>query len=239
MNNAYAVWSESKQRANMDVLSSDIEQAISWFKKQFGTEPKLMLLHKKCQYLADSIPETIKVEYHHALAHEIFLSAAEKVGIDKSELKNAGSYFFCQSCLVDNPLDDQSFDERYCQQCCEFLLDEAAQLSQSKKPAWIPRRNQKIDAEKSILIADDAVLNMSTRNDDKIQSGHISPIGPLQRSVGKRGPKFHDDLPIGRIHELAAQSQGAKAIASELKGMGIIVSYKTIQRILDGQRMMI
>ena len=66
-----------------------------------------------------------------------------------------------------------------------------------------------------------------------------NPGEQQQKPVIKRGPK-HRDLPDELIAKLAGQGMRAKAIASELKREhGIIVSYKTIQRMLEGQRVMV
>ena len=45
---------------------------------------------------------------------------------------------FCHACLTGKPSPEQSPDTRYCQQCFEFLLKEAALLD-GRKPSWIPR----------------------------------------------------------------------------------------------------
>jgi len=79
---------------------------------------------------------------------------------------------------------------------------------------------------------------MSTINGDKIPSVHNSPAAWPTKPSGKRGPK-HRDLPENLIKRLADQGKGPKAIANVLKSEGIAVSYKTIQRILKGQRVMV
>ena len=56
------------------------------------------------------------------------------------------------------------------------------------------------------------------------------------RTRGKRGPK-HRRLPADLIRQLAAEGMGSKAIAARLKAEpGVKVSYKTIQRIISGER---
>ena len=153
----------------------------------------------------------------------------------RPDLEKAGTHFFCESCLGHKPLDDRSPDGRYCQWCYDFLIDEAEQLPPKKRPAWIP----KIEGRKTIPVPHDVVLIMSTTNDQNIYSGHNSPAAPPIKPCGKRGPK-HRDLPEDLIKELAAQGKGAKAIAGELKKENdITVSYKTVERILKGQRVMI
>jgi hypothetical protein len=148
------------------------------------------------------------------------------------ELKATGTYFFCHSCLVHRPLDDRSPDERYCQLCCDFLLDEAALLDPKKRGQWVP----KISDKNRHHIPQDEVVIMSTINSDEIPSGHNSPAARPEKQISKRGPKFRDDIPTDFVNELASQGKGPKAIAGILKGKGIAVSYKTIQRTLSGQR---
>ena len=190
------------------------------------------------------MPDGLEVEYHRALAHEILLAAAEKVEVEgggqfdikrDNALIAAGTHFWCHTHMMAIPADGRSLDPRYCQNCCDFLLGEASLLPIKMRPAWIP----KIRDKKVLPISGDGMRIMSTINDNKIPSGHISPAAPPQRHIGKRGPKFRDDIPVDRVHELAAQGKGPKAIAGELKGEGVTVSYKTIQRILDGQRVMV
>jgi len=157
----------------------------------------------------------------------------------RPELKAAGTHFFCLGCLVHRPIDDRSADPRYCQSCFDFLLEEASLLPPTKRPAWIPKGQKKGD-KKTIPIPRDTVLIMSTINDDKIRSGHNSPAARPPMPIGKRGPKFRDDIPVDIVNELAAQGMGAWAIAAELKKeRGITVSYKTVQRILAGQRVLV
>ena len=46
--------------------------------------------------------------------------------------------FFCEACLISKPIDDMSYDPRYCLGCYEFLLKEAKLLRPGKKPSWVP-----------------------------------------------------------------------------------------------------
>jgi hypothetical protein len=73
------------------------------------------------------------------------------------------------------------------------------------------------------------------RNDRKSEVDIIkSPVAA--RASGKRGPK-HKVLPCELIKQWASEDMGSKAIASKLKKeLGIKASYKTIQRVLSGER---
>ena len=70
------------------------------------------------------------------------------------------------------------------------------------------------------------------------QKSEVDIIHPVHatRTSPKRGPKFRD-LPVGLITQWAANGMGSKAITAKLKAeQGIEVSYKTIQRLLSGER---
>jgi len=51
-------------------------------------------------------------------------------------------YFFCEACLEDKPLDDISWDPRYCQWCFDFLTEEATLVTSFITPKWVPRINK-------------------------------------------------------------------------------------------------
>jgi len=151
---------------------------------------------------------------------------------DKATIDSGG--FFCKTCLVGKPASEQSPDERYCQGCYEVLLKEAEMLSPGKRPAWIPHKGE-IGHQKSIQVSEDMVLIMSTLNGRKIEVDIIQPsVAKVTR--GKRGPK-HKALPHELIKQWADEGMGSKAIATKLRTeQGITVSYKTIQRVLSGER---
>jgi len=151
------------------------------------------------------------------------------------ELEKVSTHFFCEACLVDKPLDDRSADPRYCQGCCDFLLKEASLFPAKIRPAWMP----KIGDKKVLPIPQDAVLIMHTTKDENIYSVHNSPAAPPPKPSGKRGPK-HRDLPEDLIKQWAGEGTGSKAISARLKReQDITIHYSTIQRILNGQRVMI
>ncbi len=144
--------------------------------------------------------------------------------------------FFCHACLVGSPTTEASPDPRYCQGCFKFLLKGAEILSSGKRPAWIPKATKVEKAqEKPIPVSQVGVVNMSTSNDKKT----IVDIFPPLIAIGAitiRGPKQRL-LPEYLIRQLAADGMGSKAIAPKLKvDYGIAVSYKTIQRVLSGER---
>lgn len=149
--------------------------------------------------------------------------------------------FFCEACLVGKSIIEQSPDSRYCRGCHGFLLKEAEILPDNKHPKWVPKAQSKKDSigkighQKPIQVSGDMVLNMSTLNGKKSEVDIIPPL-VATRTVLRRGPK-HRQLPEDLIRQLAGEGMGSKAIATRLKiEYGRKISYKTIQRVLSGER---
>lgn len=167
-----------------------------------------------------------------------------------AEVITAGG-FFCQACLVGKPAEERSVDSRYCQGCHEFLKEETEKV--------VPRTNcleivgGKDIIQKSLEKAQGGtfkgdIINkrgvvgvkvgsgiMSTVERVKTETDAISSSPPSVEGV-KRGPKQRR-LPEGLIKQLARRDMGSKSIAAKLKrDKGITVSYKTIQRVLSGER---
>jgi hypothetical protein len=148
------------------------------------------------------------------------------------EIEKAGG-FWCHTCLVSHPATEQSPDPRYCQGCYEFLLREAEMLSPGKYPKWIPKPQKALKKQYQVSQHGDGI--MSTVEGKKIEVDIINPPDAIRTST-KRGPK-HRQLPEDLIRQLASEGMGSKVIAARLEARrGIIVSYKTIQRILSGER---
>lgn len=58
------------------------------------------------------------------------------------ELKAAGTHFFCQGCLSHIDYKMQSKDPRYCEDCSNFLTEEAHKIGSRGalySPTWVPR----------------------------------------------------------------------------------------------------
>ena len=148
------------------------------------------------------------------------------------EMIEAGG-FFCEACLVDKPLDDRSPDPRYCLGCYEFLQGEAGLLTRGKHPAWLPKPSGAKIAQKNLYqgVRYSAGI-MSPIKDQKNKVDIITPVAQ-KVTLEKRGRK-HRDLPEDLIRELASKGMGSKAISTRLKAEGVKVSYKTIQRRLQG-----
>ena len=96
---------------------------------------------------------------------------------------------------------------------------------------WKPKKAHK----KAVQVAGDMRRIMSPLESKKIEVDIIHPPGAT-RTSGKRGPK-HRSLPEDLIRHLAGEGMGSKAIAARLKAEHRVkVSYRTIQRILSGER---
>jgi hypothetical protein len=151
------------------------------------------------------------------------------------EIEKAGG-FWCHACLTGKSASEASPDSRYCQGCYAFLLKEAEMLPASKRPAWIPKPQKPEKAgEKQYQVSRVGDEIMSTLESKKFEVDIIHPPGAT-RAVVKRGPK-HRQLPEDLIRQLANEGMGSKVIAARLKAEhDIIVSYKTIQRVLSGER---
>lgn len=167
-----------------------------------------------------------------------------------AEIIAAGG-FFCQACLVGKPRAERSLDLRYCQGCYEFLKEEMERID--SKTNCLELVEGKDIVQKSPEKALDGTLRgdiikrgvvvgvsvgggiMSTLKGKKTGVDTISPPVPSVKAA-KRGPK-HRQLPEGLIKQLAKKDMGSKAIAAKLKrDKGITVSYKTVQRVLSGER---
>ena len=138
--------------------------------------------------------------------------------------------FFCEACLRDLPLSERSNrDVRYCNFCQPIIEEEYLMLAERKgRPLYNFYRP--ITLENLSPISEQGGQNMSTLENTKITVDIIRP------RIGKRGPKKMK-LPDDEIKQLHKDGMGAKAIATHLKREhGIEVSYKTIQRLLSGER---
>ena len=152
---------------------------------------------------------------------------------DKEMVENGG--FFCHACLIGKLSLEQSPDPRYCQGCYEFLLKEAEMLPASKRLAWIPKPQKPEKADKSQYQVSQGAGIMSTLAGEKSGVDTIPP-SDTTNTRGKRGPKYRT-LPVDLIIQFAGEGMGSKTIAARLRSeRGIEVSYKTIQRVLSGER---
>ena len=133
--------------------------------------------------------------------------------------------FFCSACLMDKLLVDRSADPRYCQRCYEFLVEEGKLLQVTRpgaKPGWLP------EAPRSPQVLSAALPAVGHNCAPTVS---MVPGKPLIMSTSKRGPKYRV-LPEDLIVKLAAEGKSPKGIAAILCDRGIMVSSRTIKRML-------
>lgn len=139
---------------------------------------------------------------------------------------------FCEACLAGKAKSDMSEkDIRYCVGCQQSI--ELGYELEAEKSKHTKRYKPNIPIEKVApveLPIGEEKTKMSTVNSDNARVDNFRARG---RSTSyKKRP-----LPDDEIKQLNQQGMGAKAITGKLKReKGIIVSYKTIQRILSGER---
>lgn len=140
-----------------------------------------------------------------------------------------GGGIFCVACLVGRSSAEQSPDPRYCKGCYGFLLEEAALLTGTTRPRWIPRRQE--SGKNLIPVSGDGYTNMAHSKATENRVRHNYTVGQ------KRGPK-PKELPEQRIEKLYQEGKGmgAERISKLLKVEGIDVSSRTVLRLLRGER---
>lgn len=158
------------------------------------------------------------------------------------EIEQAGG-FFCEACLIGKPINEQSPDPRYCQDCYTLLLNEARMDTNRRSADWKPKKlskkptpqAEKVD-EKSAYVSQGIRTIMSPMEGKKNEVDIIEARDGI-RTRARRGRK-PQDLPQEWIMRLADEGMGSKAITSRLKEeYGIIVSYKTVQRVIKKARL--
>ncbi len=133
---------------------------------------------------------------------------------------------FCQGCLVGKTETEMSQENtRYCLECQPSIEKEYSLLSRQKRRQIEPSNVAHIENG-----TDKPKTKMSTLNSPSAEVDNFRPTG--RPKTYKKRP-----LPDGKIKQLHKGGMGPKAIATQLKRQqGIDVSYKTIQRVLSGER---
>ncbi len=142
--------------------------------------------------------------------------------------------YFCRGCLEGKTKEQISRrDTRYCVTCQPLVEREYTQLRQRYIP--IPYNHQN-PLEDALYNADNEIpageqnTKMSMLNSETASLDNFKPRG-RPKTYKKR------QLPEREIKKLYDGGMGAWAIATKLKKEeGIEVSYKTIQRVLSGER---
>lgn len=139
--------------------------------------------------------------------------------------------YFCQACAVGKEQMSQR-DIRYCLECQPIVEEGYASLGQHKR--YLKQLyNQKLDSPNNgdrENYTNKEKTKLSTLEQGKITVDNFRPRG-RPKTYKKRS------LPGDKIKQLHKEGMGAKAIATQLKReQGMVVSYKTIQRVLSGER---
>ena len=155
---------------------------------------------------------------------------------DNGTLMRDDGKFRCQACLECKHLSELSLkDARYCDFCQPIIEYEYSLLStgsHSKRYKPMPLKSKSTSTEVPPIYkpTGEEKMKMSTPDEKPVTVDNFKPRG-RPKHYKKR------ELPIDLIKQLYTQDIGSKAIATRLKvGHGTKVSYKTIQRILSGER---
>jgi hypothetical protein len=142
---------------------------------------------------------------------------------------------FCLGCLVGKKQSEMSQkDARYCLECQPIIQYEYSLLAD--KGSW--KRYKPTNPTGNLGAYEPLDLGMGMHKENVIKStSNENPVrvDKIQATTPKRGRKKRE-LPEELIKQLQGKDMGSKAIATKLKERGIDVSYKTIQRVLAGER---
>jgi hypothetical protein len=96
-------------------------------------------------------------------------------------------------------------------------------------------KRNKISAHQGLDPVETQPENLSQRKGLKTPNSNRDKLTPPEAQKNKPGPK---PLPLSEdlINQLASQGLGSRVIAKKLTEHGINTSYKTVQRVLSGQR---
>ena len=133
---------------------------------------------------------------------------------------------------------DRSLDERYCQGCLDFLMEEvrmAKEVGRAKKDWWpittqendtAPEKCAKTPKEKRTPKTLPTTVFAQPDNEN-IKPGAISSGRPAKI------------LPVEKIQNLFAQGGSVTEILRQLEIEGITVSRRTVYNVLAGQKVMV
>lgn len=127
--------------------------------------------------------------------------------------------FYCHACLEDKTIGEQSPDSRYCQGCCEFLLQEARLIEGKRHPAWIP---------KVYKAAPPSTPEPSQKRVEQVRDCDKIGEGNHDRVRGRKPL----DIPIELINRLGKEGfMSCRTISQKLRAdYGINCSYRTVAR---------
>ncbi len=156
--------------------------------------------------------------------------------------------FFCQACLERKILKEQSYDERYCQPCADFLKLEA--VNYEHQPRWAPRsepvkprnkkdtsvngkikRYQKVAEERKVAITAETALSAPVVRKKAVTRAKT------RESIAHDIVTVQTDEMLQKI--MALREERPKITTREIAMIIGGVSHMTIARKLAGQRSLI
>jgi hypothetical protein len=153
------------------------------------------------------------------------------------DIKRDAEGFLCQACVVGKTQNESSPDPRYCQNCYSFLLKEAEMLPGNKHPKWIPKPQD----EKQVL-QNNTIYKPTLYKENEVLAYLENEKVQLRQNLTEDRPKPNaggrprKDVPVDLIHKLFDSGLSVRKIMKELGERGQIISTRTIQRVLSGQR---
>ena len=144
---------------------------------------------------------------------------------------------FCLGCLVGKKQSQMSQkDIRYCLECQPVIEYEYLLLADKSHA----KRYQPVKPEANLGAIESPNIDMDTGEEETKMSTLNCPSSTVDKFRPRGRPKTYKkrELPEELIKQLS-QEMGSKAIVTELRNRGINVSYKTIQRLLTGQRVLV
>lgn len=151
----------------------------------------------------------------------------------KSELKpiENNSLFWCRIHLCMIPVEKKSHDPRYCQECYDFLAEEARMLAErgvTKRPAWIP--DPLPDNVKSYFKGTNIDQNSVTTYLPLSTDGTGDVTAPEQIRITSGDVKKDSPQSDAVIEKMAKQGLSSRAIAGQLRLKGFSISHMTVAR---------
>ncbi len=144
---------------------------------------------------------------------------------------------FCLACLTGKKRTQMSHkDIRYCLECQPVVEYEYSLLADKSHV----RRYKPVKPEAILKAIESPSVDMGTGEEKTKMSTLNCPSSTVDKFRPRGRPKTYKkrELPEELIKQLS-QEMGSKAIVTELRNRGINVSYKTIQRLLTGQRVLV
>lgn len=131
------------------------------------------------------------------------------------------THFLCRACCEKLPLEKMSKDARYCGFCQGFIEDEYRVRAEGR------------DISLESLYKPLERLSTVKEGGTNLLCGENVPSMKLSH---QKGPYQKQELPEKLILDMSHQGRGSRVIAAYLGLQGIYISYRTVQRVIRGER---